>query len=136
MACSCWCATGTATTAGACPARRAWRAPATQAAHREVLEEVALEIELVGEPAVTVDPLPQRIDVIFRARLADADIAVPVPSSPEIVEARWFLPDDLPELQFETSNALVNLARSARAPQAYPLSARPSGLVDRHPDAV
>ena len=40
---------------------------------------------------------------------------------PEIVDAQWFLPDDLPELQFETSNALVTLARSAAAPQARPL---------------
>jgi 8-oxo-dGTP pyrophosphatase MutT (NUDIX family) len=37
---------------------------------REVLEEIGLPVELVGEPAVVVDARPQRVDVIFRARPA------------------------------------------------------------------
>jgi ADP-ribose pyrophosphatase YjhB (NUDIX family) len=91
------------------------------AVRREVFEEVALSVELVGEPAVVVDAEPHRIDVVYRARLADSDIAQATPTSPEIVEAQWFSPDDLPELQFETSHALVALARSSAAPQARPL---------------
>lgn len=92
------------------------------AVRREVLEEVGLAIEVVGEPTVVVDPPPQRIDIVYRARLAgeDADGEIRV-STPEIVEARWFRPDELPELQFETAGALVALARSAAAPQAVPL---------------
>ena len=56
--------------AGACPAgcSSGARRPA-DAARREVLEEVGLEIELVGEPAVVVDADAQRVDVVFRARL-------------------------------------------------------------------
>ncbi|MEZ5141066.1 MAG: NUDIX hydrolase [Acidimicrobiales bacterium] len=89
------------------------------AARREVLEEVGLPIELVGEPAVVVDPAPQRVDVVFRARPAGgADVDDVGARSPEVVEARWFAPDALPELQHETAQALVALARSARAPQA------------------
>jgi len=34
-------------------------------------------------------------------------------SSPEIVEARWFPRDELPELQHETAEALATLARVA-----------------------
>jgi len=92
------------------------------AARREVLEEVGLPIEVIGQPAVVVDAAPQRVDLIFRAKPRTAhDVALVAPSSPEVVEARWFAPDDLPELQFEAAQALVALARSARAPQANPL---------------
>lgn len=92
------------------------------AARREVLEEVGLAIELIGEPTLVVDPIPQRVDIVYRARpLAHADLGEMRPGSPEIVEARWFPPDELPELQFEAANALVALARSARSPQAVRL---------------
>jgi ADP-ribose pyrophosphatase YjhB (NUDIX family) len=32
----------------------------------EILEEVGLVIDVVGEPAVVVDPVPQRVDLVFR----------------------------------------------------------------------
>lgn len=86
-------------------------------ARREVREEVGLEVSLLGEPAVVVDPVPQRIDIIFRCRPVDAGVGDEVvPLSPEIVDARWFPADALPELQFETAGALVALARSATSP--------------------
>lgn len=114
--------------------RRGWGAPGgllqrredpVHAVRREVLEEVALEIDVVGEPAVVVDPVPQRVDLIFRARLVDPACDDARPSSPEIAEAGWFPSDELPDLQFETANALVALARSSHAPQARPLVALP-----------
>lgn len=93
-----------------------------EAAHREVREEVGLEIELIGEPAVVVDAEAQRVDLVYRARVADGEDATTAqPLSPEIVEAAWFPTASLPELQHETSGALVALARSARSPQAVPL---------------
>ena len=93
------------------------------AAAREVHEEVGLRIELIGEPAVVVDEIAQRVDIVFRARPAAGERVDDVqPRSPEIDEARWFAPDQLPDLQFETSGALVALARSARSPQARPLT--------------
>jgi 8-oxo-dGTP diphosphatase len=95
---------------------------AADGARRETLEEVALMVDLVGEPAIVVDAERQRIDLIFRAKPAQlSDLAAVRPTSPEIIRCEWFAPDALPELQFETANALVALARSSRSPQALPL---------------
>lgn len=87
------------------------------AARREVREEVGLAIVLVGEPAVVVDAVAQRVDLIYRAQLApgqDPDLARP--GSPEITDARWFPVDALPALQHEASGALSALARGGRWP--------------------
>ncbi|MBA2624658.1 MAG: NUDIX domain-containing protein [Acidimicrobiia bacterium] len=93
------------------------------AARREVSEEVDLDVELVGEPAVVVDPDARRVDVIYRARLAPgASPDSAAPCSPEVVEVGWFDPGALPELQHETSGALVALARTSARPAARPAS--------------
>jgi len=106
---------------------------AADAARREVLEEVGLRIELIGEPAVVVDAEPQRVDIVFRARpAADADGDKSAPSSPEILEARWFPAAALPALQHETVSAFVALARAAHAPPASSVidSLRPARRTD------
>lgn len=91
-------------------------------ARREVFEEVGLAVDLLGEPTVAIDPDPQRVDVIYRGRPAmDADPASASPRSPEIVEARWFSREALPDLQHETAEALIRLARVSRSPSARPL---------------
>jgi len=92
------------------------------AARREVFEETGLQIELLGEPAVVVDAAPQRVDLVFRARLVPGAPTEPTGSSPEIESVRWWPVDALPELQHETAHAMVALARSSRAPQARPLA--------------
>ncbi len=87
------------------------------AARREVHEEAGLDVELVDDPAIVVDAPAQRVDVIYKARLgvgADPDAARP--SSPEIVAVGWFPPDELPDLQFEASGAMVALARRSVSP--------------------
>jgi len=90
------------------------REPVADTARREVFEEVGLAVELVGEPAVVVDPIPRRVDVIFLARPADgADPAAAAPSSPEIAEVRWFPRDDLPDMQHETVAAIAALRRAS-----------------------
>jgi ADP-ribose pyrophosphatase YjhB (NUDIX family) len=82
-------------------------------ARREAEEEVALDIETIGEPAVVVDPRARRVDIVFLARpTAAASLDDMRPSSPEIVEARWFPREELPELQHETAGALASLARA------------------------
>lgn len=87
------------------------------AARREVLEETSIDVELVGDPAVVVDAEARRVDVVFRAQLGPgADVTAVRPGSPEIVELAWFPADDLPDLQFEASGALVALARRAVLP--------------------
>ena len=101
--------------------RRAWGFPggllkrgeaAPDGARREVLEEVGLAVELVGEPVVVVDPDPRRVDVVFEARpAAGSDPDAARPGSPEIVELRWARRDELPSLQHEAAGALRTLAR-------------------------
>ncbi len=104
--------------------RRRWGTPggllrrhesAEAAAKREVLEEVGIDVELVGAPSVVVAAESHRIDIVFRAQpVSETDARDEVvPRSVEIVEARWFPPDELPELQHETTGALVALARGA-----------------------
>ncbi len=93
--------------------------PAEDGARREVMEEVGLDVEVLGAPAVVVDAAPQRVDVVFRCRVDDdAEVAI---GSAEIVEAQWFPRDQLPELQFETAGALVALARASSSPVSRPL---------------
>jgi ADP-ribose pyrophosphatase YjhB (NUDIX family) len=87
---------------------------AADGARREVREEVGLEVELVGEPTVNVDATPRRVDIIYRARpRRDAEADQVKPSSVEVLEARWFAPTELPELQFETAEAMQLLARAS-----------------------
>ncbi len=87
------------------------------AARREVLEESTIDVELVGDPAVVVAEAAQRVDVVFRARPAPGvDPESARPGSPEILEVAWFPSDALPDLQFETSGALMALARRTVSP--------------------
>jgi 8-oxo-dGTP diphosphatase len=86
-------------------------------ARREAFEEIGIDIELLGEPAVTVAPRPRRVDVVYRCRPADGvDPDAARPMSPEIVEVRWVARDELPELQHEASGGLVALARTNNHP--------------------
>lgn len=86
-------------------------------ARREVAEEIGVEVELTSAPAVVVDSRPQRIDVVYRARLADGvGPEAAAARSAEIREVRWFRPDDLPPLQHEAIGALRALAASALGP--------------------
>jgi 8-oxo-dGTP diphosphatase len=96
--------------------------PAKAGARREVLEEVGLEVDLVGEPAVVVDPVPRRVDLIYRARPAKGtDPDAVGPQSPEVTEVGWFDPTMLPELQFETTGAIQALALASLHPAAVPI---------------
>ena len=83
------------------------------AARREVREEVGVDVDLDGAPAVVVDSPMRRVDVVFRATLAAES---PDPGdgsgSPEITEIRWFAADALPDLLPEAVTALVELGRN------------------------
>lgn len=85
------------------------------AARRETREEVGVDVVLDEPPTVVVDAGVRRVDVIFTGRSAGGPAEdPPSPRSPEILEARWFLPTELPELQEEAVSALVELGRSHR----------------------
>lgn len=83
-------------------------------ARREVFEEVGLAVDLLGEPAVVIDPDPRRVDVVYRARpVVGTDPGAARPCSPEITEVRWFPRGELPELQHESVGALLALERAS-----------------------
>jgi ADP-ribose pyrophosphatase YjhB (NUDIX family) len=78
----------------------------TVGAHREAKEEVGVDVEMLGDPMVTIDAKARRIDVIFRCRIKPPVPDVVAPNSVEIVEARWFPTDSLPTMQRETAAAV------------------------------
>ncbi len=84
------------------------------AVRREVREELGVEVEVDDAPMVVVDAGLRRVDVIYTGRLPGDDPPPPTPSSPEIVEVRWFPPNALPILLPEATTALVELARAIR----------------------
>ncbi len=60
------------------------------AAHREVREEVGLDVELVGPALAMVDPVDQVVRVVFEARLRGEDDGGSArPVSPEIASVEW-----------------------------------------------
>lgn len=86
---------------------------AVAGALREVREECDIDIAVVSEPAVVVDPDARRVDLVFRCTTRESREVRAMP--PEVVDCRWFPPDELPELQHEAAGALVALARARRS---------------------
>jgi 8-oxo-dGTP pyrophosphatase MutT (NUDIX family) len=83
-------------------------------ARRETAEELGLDVVLDPVPVVVIDPDQRRVDVIFRATLADgAGDPEAGGWSPEIEEVRWFHPDGLPSLLPETVTAIMELGRAS-----------------------
>jgi len=93
------------------------RERAEDAAVREAREEVGLDVTIVAGPLVALDPVGQRVEVVFLAEaLDDAACDAAAPRSPEVVEARWFDVGSLPHLQDEARSgwgALLDAARSS-----------------------
>jgi 8-oxo-dGTP diphosphatase len=82
--------------------------PLAVGAKREAKEELGVDIETLGDPLVLIDTKARRVDVVFKCRLLPpADVVEP--DSVEIVEARWFPKDALPEMQRETEEALKQI---------------------------
>lgn len=65
---------------------------------REVREETAIDIEILGEPVVLVETTMQRVNFIYNARPASGvDPDAIEAQAAEILEIGWFEPDKLPE---------------------------------------
>jgi len=79
------------------------------AARREAHEEIGVDVQLAADPVVIFDARARRIDVVYACRLAGSDSEAIRPASAEILEARWFPRQELPDLQVETRNALRRL---------------------------
>jgi NAD+ diphosphatase len=63
------------------------------AVHREVREEVGVEIDTVSYVASQPWPFPHSLMIGFTAQWAGGEIAI---DNQEIVDAQWYAPDDLP----------------------------------------
>jgi ADP-ribose pyrophosphatase YjhB (NUDIX family) len=86
---------------------------------REAWEEVGLRVEVTSEPTVVIDPVGQRVEVVFRGRpAAGADPDAAAPRSQEIIEVGWFEPDALPPLQDETREGYAALLAGEAGPDA------------------
>lgn len=79
----------------------------SDAVRREVVEEVGLDVEVLGVPTVVVETDVRRVDVVYRCRFPDgADPGSVRATSDEIVEVRWWPLDELPDLQPEAAAAI------------------------------
>lgn len=94
------------------------------AAVRETKEEVGLDIRLTGPSTCVVDVVARRIDFAFEAVAERPDAAYAV--SVELLEARWFDRDALPEVQAEVQSTFDALARWQQGPLVLPAD-EPSG---------
>ncbi|HYX44151.1 MAG TPA: NUDIX hydrolase [Acidimicrobiales bacterium] len=91
------------------------------AARRETSEEIGVQVDIDANPKVVVDARLRRVDVIFTGRLtAGAATTTPAPRSAEILEAQWFPPHQLPDLQPEAVTALIEVGRAHRPPWSSP----------------
>ena len=95
------------------------REPTTDAVAREVWEELGIRVRVEGEPVCIVRSQERIVELVHRARPVDDEAAARVrPRSAEIAEARWFDPDDLPDLSPIARNGLGALADAERLRRA------------------
>jgi len=87
-----------------------WRELPRQAVHRELREEVGLEVREVGTPEILVSRSPRRIEWYFDMALAEGCAVEDAhPISAEIAETRWFPLDDIPILEKGTGTTVAAL---------------------------
>ena len=87
-----------------------WREEPIDSIVREMAEEVGIDVEVTGPPALAVIRSPRRVVLIYPLAFTADGNSEPVPTSPEIAEIGWFDPDDLPVLDVQTPRLLAVLA--------------------------
>ncbi|TDD32789.1 NUDIX domain-containing protein [Actinomadura sp. KC06] len=97
------------------PAYRAWGLPGgyvdagerlEDGVAREVREETSLEVQVSGPPAAIASGFRHRVEAYYEARVIGGDLGL---DAAEILEARWYPLDDLPD---EMSPSLRDLITS------------------------
>ena len=76
--------------------------------HREMREELGIEVEIDAEPWVIYDSKLRRLDAVFRVKLiggTEPD-AIEITSA-ELLDAQWFDPDNPPVVEDEASDILT-----------------------------
>lgn len=88
-----------------------------QCVAREVLEEVGVAVDGVRYVGSQPWPFPNQLMVGFTARYAGGEIAI---DTSELVDARWFARDGLPELPppFSIARQIIEMWRRGEAPLA------------------
>ena len=77
------------------------------AARREVLEEVGIDVELTGDERIVITTASRQVDATFAAVLARGVTAHDArPTAVEILECAWFKRSALPPLQPITESVL------------------------------
>lgn len=97
------------------PAYRAWGLPGgyinagerlEDGVAREIREETSLEVEVAGRPVAVASGFRHRVEAYYEARVVGGRLEL---ETSEILEARWYADEDLPD---EMSPRLRNLIRS------------------------
>ncbi|XRQ13880.1 NUDIX domain-containing protein, partial [Actinomadura welshii] len=85
------------------PAYRAWGLPGgyvnaaerlEDAVAREIREETSLEVEVTGPPAGVASGFRHRVEAYYEARVTGGRLEL---DGSEILEARWYAADELPD---------------------------------------
>ncbi len=88
------------------------------AAIRELHEETKLDITLLTAPVITVDPTLRRIEFTYKAELANGvtpdDCTI---DFVEIVDAKWFRPEELPSIDHEYDGLAIAMAQAGDSSQ-------------------
>lgn len=84
--------------------------PPDDAVQRELLEEVALEVDEVRFLFARTLARPRQVEIYFACKPK----SVPTPSSFEIRRAEWFATDNLPDDLSQDQRRMIKRARDAR----------------------
>ncbi|NOX31901.1 MAG: NUDIX hydrolase [Actinobacteria bacterium] len=108
-----------------------WSEEPEVAIHREVAEELGIQVVETGPLVIRHRRRPRRMEYYFSLGLRSGVTPESVaPASPEIEEVRWFDVDDLPRLERRPGNTseVLPMLLARRFPERFPA---PTDILDR-----